>query len=61
MVQLLAINQYDGLKNLVHCAYVCPSIIDSVKVDYSKRDTIDVRPVVGFDWYAMHRILHQPL
>ena len=37
---------------LVHCAYECPSIMDSVKVDYSKRDTIDVVPVVGFDWYA---------
>ena len=47
LVQLLAINQYDGL-NLVHCAYECPSIMDSVNVD----DTIDVEPVVGFDWYA---------
>ena len=37
---------------LVHCAYECPSIMDSVKVDYSKRDTIDVKPVVGFDWYV---------
>ena len=37
---------------LVHCAYECPSIMDSVKVDYSKRDTINVGPVVGFDWYA---------
>ena len=37
---------------LVHCAYECPSIMDSVKVDYSERDTINVRPVVGFDWYA---------
>ena len=26
--------------------------MDSVKVDYSKRYTIDVEPVVGFDWYA---------
>ena len=37
---------------LVHCAYECPSIMDSVKVDYSGLDTIFVRPVVGFDWYA---------
>ena len=37
---------------LVHCAYECPSIMDSVKVDYSESDTIDVEPVVGFDWYA---------
>ena len=37
---------------LVHCAYECPSIMDSVKVDYSERDTINVGPVVGFDWYA---------
>ena len=51
LVQELAINQYDGL-NLVHCAYECPSIMDSVKVDYSKHDTIYVKPLVGFDWYA---------
>ena len=51
LVQLLAINQCDGL-NLVHCAYECPSIMDSVWVDYSKRDAIVVSPVVGFDWYA---------
>ena len=37
---------------LVHCAYECPSIMDSVKVDYSKRDAVQVTPVVGFDWYA---------
>ena len=37
---------------LVHCAYECPSIMDSVKVDYSKSGTLDVEPVVGFDWYA---------
>ena len=37
---------------LVHCAYECPSIMDSVKVDYSVRDTIFVKPEVGFDWYA---------
>ena len=49
LVQLLA---SEGLQ-LVHCAYECPSIMDSVKVDYSKRDTIiDVKPVVGFDWYV---------
>ena len=47
-VQLLA---SEGLP-LVHCAYECPSIMDSVKVDYSIVDIIDVRPVVGFDWYA---------
>ena len=49
LVQLLASES----QKLVHCAYECPSIMDSVKVDYSKRDTIYViRPVVGFDWYA---------
>ena len=37
---------------LVHCAYECPSIMDSVKMDYSECDTINVAPVVGFDWYA---------
>ena len=51
LVQLLAINQYDGL-NLVHCAYECPSIMDSMKVDYSQCEKINFRPVVGFDWYA---------
>ena len=48
LVQLLASEDLQ----LVYCAYECPSILDSVKVDYSKRDTIDVEPVVGFDWYA---------
>ena len=48
LVQLLA----SEWLQLVHCAYECPSIMDSVKVDYSERDTIYVRPVVGFDWYA---------
>ena len=48
LVQLLAFARLQ----LVHCAYECPSIMDSVKVDYSKRDTIEVTPVVGFDWYA---------
>ena len=51
LVQQLASNLCGGLL-LVHCAYECPSIMDSVKVDYSKRDTINVEPVVGFDWYA---------
>ena len=37
---------------LVHCAYECPSIMNSVQVDYSRRVTIYVTPVVGFDWYA---------
>ena len=48
LVQLLASEDLQ----LVHCAYECPSIMDSVKVVYSKRDTIDVKPLVGFDWYA---------
>ena len=58
LVQLLSSNPYNSpyLRNvglhLVHCAYECPSIMDSVKVDYSKRDTIYVVSVVGFDWYA---------
>ena len=51
LVQQLASKQYYSLQ-LIHCAYECPSIMDSVKVDYSKHDTIDVEPVVGFDWYA---------
>ena len=50
LVQLLA---SEDLK-LVHCAYECPSIMDSVNVNYIKRTrgTIHVRPVVGFDLYA---------
>ena len=48
LVQLLASEDLQ----LVHCAYECPSIMDSMKVDYSKRETIYVTPVVGFDWYA---------
>ena len=51
LVQELSSNQYDGLQ-LVHCAYEYPSIMDSVKVDYSERDTIEIQPMVGFDWYA---------
>ena len=47
LVQLLASKDLQ----LVHCAYECPSIMDS---DYSKldRNAINVTPVVGFDWYA---------
>ena len=53
LVQKLASNDGYNLRlQLVHCAYECPSIMDSVKVDYSKRDTILVSPFVGFDWYA---------
>ena len=48
LVQLLASKRLQ----LVHCAYECPNIMDSVKVDYSKHDTIIVEPVVGFDWYV---------
>ena len=52
LVQHLASNQYTSLQ-LVHCAYECPSIMDSVKVDFDDElDTIDVEPLVGFDWYA---------
>ena len=34
LVQLLASEHLQ----LVHCAYECPSIMDSVKVDYSEHD-----------------------
>ena len=38
---------------LVHCAYECPSIMDSMKVEYrDEYDTICVEPAVGFDWYV---------
>ena len=54
LVQQLASNEllYNAGLQLVHCAYECPSIMDSVKVDCSKHDLITVSPVVGFDWYA---------
>ena len=68
LVQQLASNQCTvGLSQLVnmrlqlvHCAYECPSIMDSVKVDFDDElDTMDVEPVVGFDWYATgHCISH---
>ena len=48
LVQHLA----DESLQLVHCAYECPRIMDSVNLEYSKHDTIDVTPKVGFDWYA---------
>ena len=51
LVQELSSNQYGGVQ-LVHCAYEYPSIMDSVKVDYSERDAIEIEPRVGFDWYA---------
>ena len=50
LVQELSSNR-NGLQ-LVHCIYEYPSIMDSVKVDYSKRDTIKITPSVGFDWYV---------
>ena len=43
--------QHNSLK-LVQCAYKCPSIMHSVKVDYSNRDAIVVEPVVGADWFV---------
>ena len=52
LVQQLASNKYNRGLQLVHCAYECPSIMDSVKVDYSEHDTVYVEPEVGFDWYA---------
>ena len=58
LVQLLASSNYSGYYTslqLVHCAYECPSIMDSVKVDYKRytvHDTLNIEPVVGFDWYA---------
>ena len=40
--------------DLVHCVYECPSIMDSVELDYSKYEdgAIVVAPRVGFDWYV---------
>ena len=51
LVQLLASERLQ----LVYCAYECPSIMDSVQVDYGdyEDDTIFVcEPVFGFDWYT---------
>ena len=50
LVQVFSSNR-NGLQ-LVHCAYEYPSIMDSVKVDYSKHDTIKILPRVDFDWYV---------
>ena len=39
---------------LVHIAYECPSIMHSLKVEYSEKNAfIVVLPEVGIDWYAM--------
>ena len=51
LVQELFSNPRNGLQ-LIHCAYEYPSIMDSVKVDYSKHDTIKILPRVDFDWYV---------
>ena len=51
LVQELSSNQYDGLQ-LVHCTYENPRIMDSVMVDDSECDRIEITPRVGFDWYA---------
>ena len=53
LVQELGDNQLFNIGlQLVHCAYECPSIMDSVKVDYSERDTVYIQPWVGFDLYV---------
>ena len=50
--QLASNDDYNMRLQLVHCAYECPSIMDSVKVDYSKRVAFTVSPFFGFDWYV---------
>ena len=56
LVKELASNQYTSL-HLVHCAYECPSIMDSVKAERnSYSDEVDrsiAVPLVDFDWYIM--------
>ena len=52
LVQELSSNLKDAGLQLVHSVYEYPSIMDSVKVDYSECDTIEITPRVGFDWYA---------
>ena len=52
LVQELSSNRYGVGLQLIYCAYEYPRIMDSVKVDYSERDTINIEPRVGFDWYA---------
>ena len=39
-------------QRLVHCAFECPSIMESIKVDYSISETIEVQPFVDIDWYV---------
>ena len=53
LVRLLGSGDYHA-DDLVHCVYECPSIMDNVKLDYSKDedDAIHVAPRVGFDWYV---------
>ena len=49
-----------GTRTFQHPEVVCSwsivlvytGIMDSVKVDYSKYDTIKILPNVGFDWYV---------
>ena len=52
LVQLLASNELLVAVKLVHCAYECPSIMDSVKVDYSEKSSLYIETFVKFDWYA---------
>ena len=52
LVQELASNLEGAGLQLVYCAYEYPGIMDNLKVDYSERDTIEIEPKVGFDWYA---------
>ena len=60
LVEELASNDYTSL-HLVHCAYECPSIMDSVKEErnsYSDEDDRLVNgsvadPLVDFDWYIL--------
>ena len=62
LVELLASRRSGAGLWLVQCAYECPSIMDSDGLKKDSRfqdhprsiefDSIDVEPVVGFDWYA---------
>ena len=49
--QIVDIMRYSSLQ-LVHCAYECPSIMDSVMVKEINSERIEVQPVMGLDWYA---------
>ena len=61
MLQTIASNPATISRDMLHCVYEYPKIMDNVRVDYSQRDTIRVLPKVRPDWYALgYCINHNP-